>query len=489
MPAGFTAADFYYILPELLLTAGALIVLAVDVLLPRHDRAIIGATLATLVVSGGAVLAFAGVDTTASAGLLAIDGFAAFFKSIFILSAVLTVLMSVSYLKVEGVRAGEYCFLVLCATLGMMFMASGIDLITLFIGLETMAISFYILAGFLKPSQRSNEAAVKYFLLGAFSLGILLYGMSLLYGATGTTNLAGIAESVADSEGSLLLSLALILVAAGMGFKIAAVPFHMWAPDVYEGSPTPVTAFLSVGSKAASFAMLIRIFIEGLPGLVADWQVIFWVLAAVTMTVGNIAALTQTNTKRLLAYSSIAHAGYVLIGVVAATGRGVAAAMVYLFVYLFMQLGAFAVITMLRRKDVVGDELKDLSGLYLRQPLAAVAMLIFMLSLGGIPPTAGFMGKLWLFSAAIESGLVWLAVIFVINSVISLYYYYRIIVFMWLKEEQLGSEITISPALATALVIAVAGSIIFGLYPHPLFDSAIVAIDMFNAPFPGATGN
>ncbi len=489
MPAGFTAADFYYILPELLLTAGALFVLAVDVLLPRQDRAIIGATLATLVVSGGAVLAFAGVDTTASAGLLAIDGFAAFFKSIFILSAVLTVLMSVSYLKVEGVRAGEYCFLVLCATLGMMFMASGIDLITLFIGLETMAISFYILAGFLKPSQRSNEAAVKYFLLGAFSLGILLYGMSLLYGATGTTNLAGIAESVADSEGSLLLSLALILVAAGMGFKIAAVPFHMWAPDVYEGSPTPVTAFLSVGSKAASFAMLIRIFIEGLPGLVADWQVIFWVLAAVTMTVGNIAALTQTNTKRLLAYSSIAHAGYVLIGVVAATGRGVAAAMVYLFVYLFMQLGAFAVITMLRRKDVVGDELKDLSGLYLRQPLAAVAMLIFMLSLGGIPPTAGFMGKLWLFSAAIESGLVWLAVIFVINSVISLYYYYRIIVFMWLKEEQLGSEITISPALATALVIAVAGSIIFGLYPHPLFDSAIVAIDMFNAPFPGATGN
>ncbi len=489
MPAGFTAADFYYILPEILLTAGALIVLAVDVLFPKGDRVILGATLATLAVTGGVVLAFAGVDITVSAGLLAIDGFAAFFKSIFIISAVLTVLMSVPYLKIEGVRPGEYCFLILCATLGMMFMASGIDLITLFIGLETMAISFYILAGFLKPNQRSNEAAVKYFLLGAFSLGILLYGMSLLYGATGTTNLAGIAESVADSEGSLLLSLALILVAAGMGFKIAAVPFHMWAPDVYEGAPTPVTAFLSVGSKAASFAMLLRIFVEGLPGLVADWQLIFWVLAAVTMTVGNIAALTQTNTKRLLAYSSVAHAGYVLIGLVAATGRGVAAAMVYLFVYAFMQLGAFAVITMLRRKDVVGDELKDLSGLYLRQPLAAVAMLIFMLSLGGIPPTAGFMGKLWLFSAAIESGLVWLAVIFVVNSVISLYYYYRIVVFMWLKDEQLGSEITLSPALATALVIAVIGSLFFGVYPDQLFDSAEVAIDMFSAPFPGATGN
>ena len=489
MPAGFTFADFYYILPELLLTAGALIVLVVDILFPKEDRAVLATTLVTLAATGGAVLAFAGVDTTVSAGLLAIDGFAAFFKSIFVLSAVLTVLMSVPYLRVEGVRAGEYCFLILCATLGMMFMASGIDLITLFIGLETMAISFYILAGFLKPSQRSNEAAVKYFLLGTFSLGLLLYGMSLLYGATGTTSLAGIAEAVANSGGSLLLSLAIILVAAGMGFKIAAVPFHMWAPDVYEGSPTPVTAFLSVGSKAASFAMLFRIFIEGLPGLAADWQLIFWVLAAITMTVGNIAAITQTNTKRMLAYSSIAHAGYVLIGLVAGTGRGVAAAMVYLFVYLFMQLGAFTVITMLRRRDVVGDELKDLSGLYVRQPLAAIAMLIFMLSLGGIPPTAGFMGKLWLFSAAIESGLVWLAVIFVLNSVISIYYYYRIVVFMWLKDEVFGSEITMSPAIATALVITVVGSLVFGLLPDQLFDSAMVAIDMSTASFPGAAGN
>ena len=279
-------------------------------------------TLVTLAATGAAVLGFAGVETTASAGLLAIDGFATFFKSIFLLSAVLTVLMSAPYLRVEGARAGEYYFLILCATLGMMFMASGIDLITLFIGLETMAISFYILAGYLKPSQRSNEAAVKYFLLGAFSLGILLYGMSLLYGVTGTTSLRGIADALAGADRSLVLSLALVLVVAGMGFKIAAVPFHMWAPDVYEGAPTPVTAFLSVGSKAASFAMLLRIFIEGLPGLVADWQLLFWILAAVTMTVGNIAAITQSNTKRMLAYSSIAHAGYVLIGLVAGTERG-----------------------------------------------------------------------------------------------------------------------------------------------------------------------
>ena len=481
MPAGFTASDFYYLLPELLLTAGALLVLVVDVLLPRRDSVVLGTTLGTLALSGGAVLAFAGVDTTISAGLLAVDGFAAFFKVLFLLSAVITVLMSVRYLQVEGVRPAEYCFLILCATLGMMFMASGIDLITLFIGLETMAISFYILTGFLKPSRRSNEAAVKYFLLGAFSLGLLLYGMSIFYGVTGTTSLAGIAEALADSEGTLLLSLALILLGAGMGFKIAAVPFHMWAPDVYEGAPTPVTAFLSVGSKAASFAMLLRILLEGLPGMVADWQVFFWALAAVTMTVGNIAAITQSNIKRMLAYSSIAHAGYLLIGVVAATDRGVTAMMVYLWVYLFMQLGAFAIISMLRRKDVVGDELKDLSGLYFRQPAAAIAMLIFMLSLGGIPPTAGFMGKFWLFGAAIESGFIWLAVIGVVNSAISLYYYIRVVVFMWLKEETSGSAITIRPALAAALVIAVVGSLLFGVYPQVLFDQAQSATETLGA--------
>lgn len=481
MPAGFTAADFYYLLPELLLTGGALLVLIVDVLFPRREEATLGMTLLTLAVTGAAVVGFTGVDTTISAGLLAVDGFATFFKVIVIVSALLTVLMSPSYLRVEAVRAGEYYFLILCATLGMLFMASGIDLITLFIGLETMAISFYILTGFLKPSRRSNEAAVKYFLLGAFSLGILLYGMSLFYGATGTTSLSGMAEALAGGERSLMVSLALVLLVAGMGFKIAAVPFHMWAPDVYEGAPTPVTAYLSVGSKAASFAMILRIFIEGLPSLVADWQLLFWVLAAVTMTVGNIAAITQSNIKRMLAYSSIAHAGYILIGVVAATERGVAAALVYLWVYVFMQLGAFAVVAMLRRQDVIGDELKDLSGLYLRKPFAAIAMLIFMLSLGGIPPTAGFMGKLWLFGAAIESGFVWLAVIFVVNSVISLYYYYRVIVFMWLKDETSGSDIVMSPAMATALVIAVVGSLLFGVYPQVLFDHAQIAADMFGS--------
>jgi NADH-quinone oxidoreductase subunit N len=335
-----------------------------------------------------------------------------------------------------------------------------------------MAVSFYILAGFIKPNQRSNEAAVKYFLLGAFSLGILLYGMSLMYGVSGTTNLRAMAATVAGRGNDPLLMLAMILVIAGIGFKIAAVPFHMWAPDVYEGAPTPVTAFLSVGSKAASFAMLIRIFMEGLSALEADWRLLFEVLAIVTMTIGNLAALTQSNLKRMLAYSSIAHAGYLLIGVVAGTERGVSAMLIYLLVYAFMQLGAFAVIVMMRRQDVIGDELKDLSGLYARSPFAAFAMLLFMLSLGGIPPTAGFMGKLWLFGAAIDAGYARLAVIGVLNSAISLYYYIRVVVFMYLKKETAGSEPTTSPALALTLGIAIAGTLALGVFPQPLFEFA-----------------
>jgi NADH-quinone oxidoreductase subunit N len=262
----------------------------------------------------------------------------------------------------------------------------------------------------------------------------------------------------------------------------------MWAPDVYEGAPTPITALLSVGSKAASFAMLLRIFVESLPtmrvslsaaptmgGVVAPdigWGTLFYVLSVVTMTVGNFAALTQSNLKRMLAYSSIAHAGYLLIGAVAGTGRGVTAMLVYLFVYAFMQLGAFAVLALMRRQDVVGDELKDLNGLFFRQPFAAVAMLLFMLSLGGIPPTAGFMGKFWLFGAAIESGYIWLAVIGVLNSAVSLYYYIRVVVYMMLKNEPAGSEPKQSPALAFAMVAAVVATLLLGIYPQPLFEFA-----------------
>jgi NADH-quinone oxidoreductase subunit N len=473
MPPGITLSDFEYILPELVLTAGSLVVLIADVLLPRRSGgwlagitlAVIGATLASLYPFREARLEIAH-------GLIAVDQFALFFKIVFLGAAAVTVLMSVRYLEIEGASPGEYYFLILCATLGMMIMAGGIDLITIFVGLETMAVSFYILAGFIKPNQRSNEAAVKYFLLGAFSLGILLYGMSLMYGLSGTTNLRVMALTFAGQERDPRLVLAVILVAAGVGFKIAAVPFHMWAPDVYEGAPTPITAFLSVGSTAASFAMLLRIFLEGLPAMNAEWRLLFEVLAIVTMTVGNLAALTQSNLKRMLAYSSIAHAGYVLIGVVAGTPRGVAAMLIYVLIYAFMQLGAFTVIVLMRRQDVIGDELKDFSGLHVRHPFAAFAMLMFMLSLGGIPPTAGFMGKFWLFGAAIDAGYVWLAVIGVLNSAISLYYYIRIVVFMYVKKETAGSEPTMSPALGVALGVAVIGTIVLGVYPRLLFELA-----------------
>jgi len=485
MPAGFSALDFYFILPEILLTCGALVLLMLSVIVPKQDGVLLGVALATIAATLLAVFSFAGLDETISRGLLAIDGFATFFKVVVLLSAAITVLMSAPYLRVEGLKAGEYYFLILCATVGMMFMASGLELITLFIGLETMAMSFYVLAGYLKPNPRSNEAAVKYFLLGAFSLGILLYGMSLLYGATGTTRLAGIAAALAGQETSAVLVLAVILVGAGMGFKIAAVPFHMWAPDVYEGAPTPVTAFLSVGSKAASFAMLLRIFVEGLPALGDEWKAMFWVLAAITMTVGNIAALTQSNLKRMLAYSSIAHAGYLLIGVVVGTERGVAAMLVYLGVYLFMQLGAFAIVTAMRRSDIIGDELKDLNGLFKRSPAVGFAMLCFMLSLGGIPPTAGFMGKMWLFGAAIDAGEIWLVVIAVVNSAISAYYYLRVVVFMWINEDEpAGSPITLGPAMALALGIAVLGTLVLGVYPQALFSeaqSAAATLDGFSS--------
>jgi NADH-quinone oxidoreductase subunit N len=473
MPPGLALTDFYYILPELVLTAGALLVLVMDVMLPRGRRAALGwVTLLVIVATALSLAPFASTDVEVAQGLIAVDRFALFFKVVFLLAAAITVLMSFHYLQVEGAPPGEYYFLILCATLGMMIMAGGIDLITIFVGLETMAVSFYILAGFIKPSQRSNEAAVKYFLLGAFSLGVLLYGMSLMYGLSGTTNLRVMAPLFVGHEADRRLVLAVILVVAGIGFKIAAVPFHMWAPDVYEGAPTPVTAFLSVGSKAASFAMLLRIFMEGLPAMQDDWRLLFEVLAIVTMTVGNFAALTQSNVKRMLAYSSIAHAGYVLIGIVAGTPRGVAATLIYLFVYSFMQLGAFAVVVMLRRQDAIGDELKDFSGLHFRQPFAAFAMLLFMLSLGGIPPTAGFMGKLWLFGAAIDAGYVWLAVIGVLNSAVSLYYYIRIVVFMYVKEEAVGSMPAPVPTLSLALGIAVVGTLAFGIYPPWLFEVA-----------------
>ncbi len=473
MPAGLSLSDFYYVLPEIVLTIGLLVLLLVESATPRERHGWLAwFSVAVLGATGASLLPFAGLSAPIANGLMAVDGFGLFFKALFLAAAALTILMSQRFLEVEGARPGEYYFLVLTATLGMMVMAGGTDLITILIGLETMAVSFYILAGFIKPNRRSNEAAIKYFVLGAFSLGILLYGMSLMYGLTGSTRLREIAPLLEAHQGSLALTLAVILVVAGVGFKIAAVPFHMWAPDVYEGAPTPITAFLSVGSKAASFAMLLRLFVEGLPAAMPEWQTLFYVLAVLSMVVGNVAAITQSNVKRMLAYSSIAHAGYVLIGIVPGTERGVTATLVYLFLYAFMQMGAFAVLALLRRADVLGDELKDLSGLFRRSPVAAIAMLIFMLSLGGIPPTAGFMGKVWVFGAAIEAGYYWLAVIGVLNSAVSLYFYFRVVVFMWIKTEVAASPVRLGPELGLAIGVTLVATLVLGMYPAPVFEWA-----------------
>jgi NADH-quinone oxidoreductase subunit N len=496
MPPGFSSADLVYLLPELAVAAGAVVVLVLDLILRRPaspaadrpawaDQVIAGAALVTLAVAGGALVPSIGVNATAARGLIAVDAFAVFVDVLLLAAAVSTILMSGRYLAVERIHAGEYYFLVLCATLGMLVMAGGIDLVTIFVGLETMAVSFYLLAGFIRPNRRSNEAAVKYFVLGAFSLAILLYGMSFLYGLTGSTELRTIATALAGAERGRMLPLAVVLLVAGIGFKIAAVPFHMWAPDVYEGAPTPITAFLSVGSKVASFAMLIRIFVEGLPafrveglgfisGLPYGWRDVFYVLSIVTMTLGNLSALAQTNTKRLLAYSSIAHAGYLLIGVVAGPPRGITAALVYFVAYALMQLGAFAVIVMLRRRDVIGDELKDFTGLAETHPAMAFAMLVFLLSLAGIPATAGFMGKLWLFGAALDAGYVWLAVIGVLNSALSLYYYARLVVLMWTPAAETVAQPPFQPsrALTAVVAVAIAGTIGLGLYPRFLFEVA-----------------
>ncbi len=478
MPPGLSAADLFNILPEIVLALGAMLVLMADLFVPRERRNTVTLlSVGVLAATVGAMVAVGNPHATVARGLLTIDAFGIFFKLVVLGAAALALLMSGPYLEAENTPVGAYCFLLLAATLGMMVMASGAELVTIVVGLETMAIAFYILVGFLKPSERSNEAAVKYFLLGAFSLGILLYGMSLLYALTGSTSLGAIATvlgGAAPVDRSVLL-LAVGLIVAGVGFKIAAVPFHMWAPDVYEGAPTPITAFLSVGSKAASFAMLLRLFVEGLPSVSDEWRTLFYVLSVLSMTVGNLAALTQSNVKRMLAYSSVAHAGYLLIGVVAGSVRGVTATLVYLAVYVFMQMGAFAVVVLLRRKDSIGDELKDFNGLYGRNPAAALAMLFFLLSLGGIPPTAGFMGKLWLFGAAVESGYVWLAVIGVLNSVLSLYYYLRVVTFMFLKHEPVGSTPVLVPVLAATVALALAGTLGLGLYPRPLFDLAEVS--------------
>lgn len=475
----FNMADLSTAAPEVIVSLVAMLILMLDFIAPRGRRDWLGylsvlGVLLTLMV----LIRQWGAPQSAFSGQYLSDPFALFFKIVFLVSAALILLMSIGYLKVEGVDKGEFYGLILFATLGMMLMASAVDLLILYIGLETMSISIYILAGFLKRERRSNEAALKYLLMGGFSSAVILYGIVMLYGLTGALGLKDIASALtADKLTNPALILAMVMLAAGFGFKIAAVPFHMYIPDVYEGAPTPVTALLSAASEIAGLAILLRVFLVAIPGLQVRWALLFYVLSLLTMTVGNVVAIAQSNIKRMLAYSSIAHIGYLLIGVVAGRELGISATLLYSLVYALMTLGAFAMVILLCVGEVKGERIDDFTGLAQRSPMAAAAMLILLLSLAGVPPTAGFVGKLYLFGAAIERGYIWLAVIAVVNSAISLFYYMKVAMAMYMRDiPPAGLALSPSRPLRVALFVAVAGTLAIGVYPGPFLDLARASV-------------
>jgi NADH-quinone oxidoreductase subunit N len=355
----------------------------------------------------------------------------------------------------------------------MFFLATGTDLITLFIGLELMALCFYVMVGFLRTERRSNEAAIKYLLLGAFSSGFLAYGFSVMYGISGSTKLRDIGAAIASRDPrDPMVVLAVVTTSVGLLFKISAVPFHMWAPDAYEGAPTTVTAYLSVASKAASFAFLLRIFLGPLASARQAWEPLLIVIAIATMTVGNLAAITQTNIKRLLAYSSISHAGYMLLGLIAGNATGIKGISVYVMVYTFMNLGAFLVVVALRRKGIIGEDVEDLSGLMHKSPGYAVLMLVFLLSLAGIPPTAGFLGKYYIFLSLIETGHYLLAVVATLYVAVAIYYYFRLVRSMFVGEATEKAPVSSSFGLRLALVASGIMTLVIGIYPEPFLQLA-----------------
>jgi NADH-quinone oxidoreductase subunit N len=416
--------------------------------------------------------------------MFALDHFAVFFKALFLLSSALTVLLSLDYLRRNDARPGEYYALILFATVGMMTMASGTNLATIYVGLELMALSTYVLAGYFRREVKSHEAATKYFVLGAMSSGVLLYGLSLIYGTTGTLDLAVLARTLKGGHASESTLVGVALLGCGFLFKVSAVPFHVWTPDVYEGAPTPITAFMSVGPKAAAFAMFLRVFLGGLGPLDGQWRWLVGAAAALTMVWGNIAALTQDNVKRMLAYSSIAHAGYALVGLVAGGPAGIQSVLFYMLVYTVTNLGAFGFVIMLESRGYAGETVQDYAGLARKHPLAAFGMLLFMLSLGGIPPTAGFMGKLYLFAAAVNAGYVVLVVIAVLMSAVSLYYYFRIVLQMYLRDGEDAEPATLLAAPWTERVVWACGVavLVIGLLPAPFLAAARATVGVLGLP-------
>ena len=482
---GLSPTEYRLMLPMVELTIFALGILLIDLIVPPQWKWInaAGAFMGVL-FAGVCVVQIQWALPRGGIGFLnslLVDRFAIYFWYLFLAGAAIAILMSVRYLDIENEHHGEYYALMLLSVVGMMCMAAGIDIVLIFIGLELMAISTYVLVGFLRRDRRSNEAALKYLLLGAFSSGIFAYGLSLLYGLTGTTNLLLIQRAISRMDlHNPVLVIALLTTMVGLLFKIAAIPFHQWAPDAYEGAPTSITGFMSVAVKAAAWAMLLRILLFGLFPLRTVYTPMLVFVAIATMTGANLAALTQNNTKRLLAYSSIAHVGYMLLAFVAmGTSQpgtpgfldGLKGILIYLMVYTFMNLGAFAVITSLRQRDVIGDELDDLAGLYSRAPAEAALMLLFLLSLAGIPPAAGFLGKYYIFLSLIESGHYVLASLAVFYVLFGLYYYLKIANAMFMRQPMVSERLPVSWGMRAALGITALATIVIGVYPEPFIRS------------------
>jgi NADH-quinone oxidoreductase subunit N len=475
-----TWGDTIYLLPEIVISLGACLLLIAPVTGYRGEtRPAKWSMLVLLALTAVAVVAssqlVANVEQTkAFASMFALDPFSLFFKLLFIVTIAMIVFMSDAYLAASRYSGWEYYSLLGFALCGMMFMASGVHLVSIYIGLELMSLSSYILAGYFKNELKSTEAAMKYFVLGAVSSAILLYGISLIYGVTGTLNLVKIAAALSTQVTNDALKFGIMLLGAGLCFKIAAVPFHVWTPDVYEGAPTPITAFLSTASKSAAFAIFARIFYVGMHHFRLDWQYVLAIIAALSMILGNLAAITQDNVKRMLAYSSIGHAGYVLLGILSVSEMGLYGVLVYSVVYVFATLGIWATILMLSKHEYGGEQVNDFEGLHRRAPLWAFAMVIFLLSLGGIPPTAGFIGKYFLFYAAVGAGFGWLAIIAVLMSAVSMFFYFRIVMAMYLRDGQ-ESEVVSSGGLKLVAAICLAITLIFGILPSPLVEQAKIS--------------
>jgi len=480
MPGNYmpSAAELFRFSPELLLTAaGTLLMIFEAITSPKQKRVLPIFAFVSLLAALALAVAGSGDPGPAFNRMLQVDGFATYFRVLVLAVGAVTILISTNYLKEAEHEGGEYYALVIFSIVGQCLMATANELIMIFIGIEVSSIATYVLAGYLRDDKRNNEAALKYFLLGSFATAFLLYGVAWIYGTTGSTNLTDIRRLLLDPQNApnpILLGAALGLVLVGLLFKVAAVPFQSWAPDVYQGAPAPVTAFMSVGPKAAAFAAFLRITMWGFEPAKIHWIPVLWFVAIATMIVGNFAALRQTNVKRLLAYSSIAHAGYVLVALTAASKTGTEAAMFYMASYAAMNLGAFAVITHVARKGERYVEISDFAGLGNRQPITAALFTVFLLSLIGVPLTGGFFAKFYVFKSALDSNLIALTIIGLLNSAVAAFYYLRLIVTMYMQPAPAGVDTLPEPSIGirTALIVCSVATIVLGVFPSLVLDIA-----------------